>query len=207
MVARVEKISRTQIETVGELEFVQIRGQALRVIRPEQYLPVYRGSSVENRMYILVPKLVKHPIGLVIHKICDTIETDIQFNRDDIFAKGLVGSAILKGQLTLLLNIYELYEAAAPELYVYSEARLSTDNQTLLLVEEDPFFSRLEKSYLESAGYHVILAANGKEAWALLGTHDVDAVISDIQMPVMDGIELVKRSAQMQTCGICPQLR
>lgn len=194
MVARVEKIQAGQIERIGDKEFIQFRGESLRVIRPEHYLPVSRGKKKRDLLYVIIPKLVNYPMGILIEKIHDTLETKITFNRDDIQIKGLVGSAILDNQIVLIVNIYELFELASPENYrSIVEKRTSEEQKTLLLVEDTPFFLKLEKKYLESADYRVLTATNGKEAWKMLQEQRVDAVISDIEMPVMDGFELVKR--------------
>lgn len=194
MVARVEKINANQIEKIGDKAFIQFRGEALRVIRPENYLPVTRGKKKTQKLYVIIPKLVRYPMGILIEKIHDTIETKIKFNQDDIKAKGLVGSAILDNRIVLFINIYELFEMADPKNHLIEDSGEKTERKrTVLLVEDTPFFIKMEKKYLESAGYQVIAATNGKEAWEMLQEKTVDTVVSDIEMPVMDGLELVKR--------------
>lgn len=194
MVARVEKISADQIEKIGDKEFIQFRGEALRVIRPEKYLPVTRGKKNGHILYVIIPKLVKYPMGILINRIHDTIETRIKFNQEDIRAKGLDGSAILDNRIVLFINIYELFEIADPKNHrTENGGRKPKRGKTVLLVEDTPFFLKMERKYLESDGYQVITAPNGKEAWEILQQKDVDAVVSDIEMPVMDGLEFVKR--------------
>ncbi|OPX88726.1 chemotaxis protein CheW [Pelotomaculum sp. PtaB.Bin117] len=194
MVARVEKIQSDQIERIGDKEFIQFRGEALRLIRPEDYLPVTRVEKSNQTLFVIIPKLVRHPMGILIEKIYDTIEATIQFDREDVKAKGLVGSAILNNRIVLIINIYELFETASPEHYQPGDGMLETEKkQTVLLVEDTPFFIKMEKKYLEWAGYHVLTAYNGKEAWETLQENHVDVVVSDIEMPVMDGYELVSR--------------
>ncbi|MDD3268935.1 MAG: response regulator, partial [Syntrophomonadaceae bacterium] len=63
----------------------------------------------------------------------------------------------------------------------------------VLVVEDTPFFQKLEKDYLEEAGYQVLTANHGREAWQILQENQVDAVVCDVQMPIMNGLELVKR--------------
>ena len=61
-----------------------------------------------------------------------------------------------------------------------------------ILVVDDSFTTRtLERSILEAHGYRVFVAVDGVEALARLRSEPVDLVISDIQMPRMDGITLV----------------
>ena len=51
----------------------------------------------------------------------------------------------------------------------------------------------MHRHVLESAGYQVLLAHDGLEAWEVLRHTHVDAVVSDVQMPRLDGFELTKR--------------
>jgi signal transduction histidine kinase/ligand-binding sensor domain-containing protein/DNA-binding response OmpR family regulator len=68
--------------------------------------------------------------------------------------------------------------------------------QTLLLVEDDPsMIDFLSKSFI-SEGYKTIKAKNGADAIKQLDQHHIDVVISDVMMPVMDGIELCKSIKQ-----------
>jgi len=62
----------------------------------------------------------------------------------------------------------------------------------ILLVEDELATQQLEKSILESAGFHVEVANNGLEALRRLETIPVDLVITDISMPEMDGLNLTK---------------
>ncbi|NTD99273.1 response regulator [Agrobacterium tumefaciens] len=64
--------------------------------------------------------------------------------------------------------------------------------QTVLVVEDDlSLLDFLSKSFI-AEGYHILKAKNGKEGLKHLDNHHVDLVISDVMMPVMDGIELCK---------------
>lgn len=46
---------------------------------------------------------------------------------------------------------------------------------------------------LKNAGYDVVEAGDGQQALGVLGTNKVDLVITDLNMPVMDGLTLIKR--------------
>ncbi|MGE5405477.1 MAG: chemotaxis protein CheW [Candidatus Saccharibacteria bacterium] len=195
LVARVEEIEPESIERIGDREFINFRGDALRLIRPEYFLPVTKAENSEaKRLYVIIPKLVDHPMGILIEKIHDTVVTSIAFNQDDIKTAGLIGSSILNDRIVLLLNMYELFEMAAPEYFEAEESLITPpgEQRTILIVEDTPFFAKMEKDYLEHAGYNVLLANNGREALEILGARLVDAVVSDIVMPIMDGLELIR---------------
>ncbi len=63
----------------------------------------------------------------------------------------------------------------------------------ILLVEDDESIREFYKQSLDSSHYHVLEAANGVEGLALFQQNRVDLVLSDIRMPLMDGLELLAK--------------
>jgi CheY-like chemotaxis protein len=59
---------------------------------------------------------------------------------------------------------------------------------TILVVDDEPEYRLIMRSVLMANGWDVVLAENGEEALEKLKEASVDCVISDIYMPVMDGI-------------------
>lgn len=71
----------------------------------------------------------------------------------------------------------------------------------VLLVEDTITTRALERSILEAAGYEVRVAVDGIEAWQLLEEHGADVVVSDVDMPRMDGValcEAARRSSRFR---------
>jgi two-component system chemotaxis sensor kinase CheA len=192
MVSRVEEIEADQIQIIGDKEYINFRQDSLRVIRPEDFLSLNKQEIKASKYYIVIPKLVSHPMGILIEKIHDTIQKKIILNHKEISSKGIVGSTIINDKIVLLINIYELFEMADPVNYKIEKVN-GNKQPRVLLVEDTPFFQELERNYLEEAGYQVLIANHGKEALIMLNQNNVDAVVTDIQMPIMDGIELIKR--------------
>ncbi|MFA5505943.1 MAG: response regulator [Vulcanimicrobiota bacterium] len=74
-----------------------------------------------------------------------------------------------------------------------------------ILVVDDSITTRtLEKSILETHGYHVLVAMDGIEALRLLGQNRVDLVISDVEMPNLDGFGLLERMKNDQGLSEIP---
>ena len=67
------------------------------------------------------------------------------------------------------------------------------DKKRILLVDDEADFLEVIKNRLEVNGYQVITASDGKEALELLKKEKVDAVLLDILMPQMNGIETLKQ--------------
>jgi len=63
----------------------------------------------------------------------------------------------------------------------------------LLIADDDSVTWEMMRGFFRQKGYFVFLAENGEEAMRLLGEERIDLVISDYQMPGMDGKELVHR--------------
>lgn len=67
---------------------------------------------------------------------------------------------------------------------------------SILAVDDDPNMQRLLNFYLPANIFSVITVSSGRLALHHLSNREFDLVISDIQMPEMDGIELVKEIRQ-----------
>ncbi len=64
----------------------------------------------------------------------------------------------------------------------------------ILVVEDEQATLKMLEGILRSAGYHPILAANGKQAVEKLSTVPVRAILLDLIMPEMDGFEVIQRT-------------
>jgi CheY-like chemotaxis protein len=63
---------------------------------------------------------------------------------------------------------------------------------TVLMVDDEPELLELFSAWLEHEGCLVFTATNGVEALKVLEAEKIDALISDVYMPVMDGVALVR---------------
>lgn len=63
---------------------------------------------------------------------------------------------------------------------------------TVLIVDDEFAIAETLKDLLEDEGFRVLLASNGQEALKVIAAGGLDVVITDVMMPVMNGIELVQ---------------
>lgn len=61
---------------------------------------------------------------------------------------------------------------------------------TVVLVEDDDGFRQMAKSMLED-DFQVVVFSNGYDAWDYLQSHEADVLVTDLEMPIMDGKELI----------------
>lgn len=69
----------------------------------------------------------------------------------------------------------------------------------MLIVDDEPRLLRVLRLGLPEHGFNVITASNGQEALKILFDKQVDVVVTDIRMPVMDGVELIY---EMERLGV-----
>jgi two-component system chemotaxis response regulator CheY len=62
----------------------------------------------------------------------------------------------------------------------------------ILVVDDDKTTRKLLNLFLKAKGYEVVTAENGLDAMEKLGTENINLVVTDMNMPYMDGIELTK---------------
>jgi two-component system chemotaxis response regulator CheY len=79
-------------------------------------------------------------------------------------------------------------------------------NRTIMTVDDSTSMRQMVKATLQSAGYGVVEAADGQEALDYARENSVDLVISDVNMPRMDGITLVGELRSLPTYRLTPLL-
>jgi len=78
--------------------------------------------------------------------------------------------------------------------------------RTILTVDDSTSMRQMVRATLQSAGYGVVEAADGQEALDFARTTKVDLVISDVNMPRMDGIKLVSELRALPNYRLTPLL-
>ena len=78
--------------------------------------------------------------------------------------------------------------------------------RTIMTVDDSTSMRQMVKATLQSAGYGVIEAADGQEALDYARENSVDLVISDVNMPRMDGITLVHELRALSSYRLTPLL-
>ena len=116
------------------------------------------------------------------------------------------GTILPSGQIALVVNAANLLRSAltrAPARSLTAALGPSApEAKKRILVAEDSVTTRtLEKSILEAAGYDVTVAVDGADAWRLLQERGTDLLVSDVEMPRMDGFlltEIVRGSTRFR---------
>lgn len=106
------------------------------------------------------------------------------------------GTMLSNGRVALVLNAAAVAEGAVtdePRRNLALTVKDELKAKPYVLVADDSVTTRtLVQTILESAGYNVVTAVDGSEAWHIMQTQEIDALISDVDMPSMDGFILTK---------------
>lgn len=76
---------------------------------------------------------------------------------------------------------------------------MRTDGASILVVDDELELLEIFSAWLGRSGFRVFTAPNGAEALKVLRAQQVDVILSDIRMPIMDGVALVQNLNQMDT--------
>jgi len=191
LVNRLDKIPVSKIEVVGGREVVQYRGHSMPIIRLENFLPISPLPDMDE-YHLIVFHMNQKDIAFLVSRIEDSLDIAIDVEEHTFRQEGLLGSAIVKDRTTLFLDVYQLVQMYDPDFYsTPSEEEIA--NAKILLAEDSSFYRNLLSSYLVAAGYEVITAEDGLQAWEKLKMEPVDLLITDIEMPNMTGFELTQK--------------
>jgi two-component system, chemotaxis family, sensor kinase CheA len=196
LVSRIERISAHTIESSGGRRYMQYRGGTLRLLALEEVAHVTPREATETPA-VIVFTTGGREVGLMVACILDVLEAEVTFDSMTFRQPGILGSAVLMGCTTLLVDLFGLVAAALPD-WVVKPAPVMTQLGTqpiVLIVEDSHFFLHHIKNFVEEAGYQVCTAMDGLEALQVLEKYGdkINLVLTDIEMPNLDGLGLTAR--------------
>jgi two-component system chemotaxis sensor kinase CheA len=198
---RVARVKRDALRTVEGQDTITVSGRAIPVVRLSDVLelPAAESSDEANATLILVLSTADQRIGFAVDAVVDEQEVLVKPLRKPLSrVRNVAGSTVLgSGQVAPVLNASDLIKSARKtgSTITRMPARMpSTGEPKSILVVEDSITSRmLIKSILESAGYTVKVAVDGLEAFGRLRVERFDLVVSDVEMPRLNGFDLTAR--------------
>ena len=188
LIARLEEVDMAIAETSHGQVMVQYRGGLMPLI---PFNPGHVFES-EGRQPVLVFTDNERSMGLAVEEIIDIVEDHLKIEiSTDV--KGLVGSAVLDGKATDVIDAGHFLTQAFSDWFGSAEqAAYTGDGQSrrVLLIDDSPFFRNLLSPLLSVAGWNVTTADSAQSALQMRNDGiTFDVIISDIEMPEMNGFE------------------
>jgi two-component system, chemotaxis family, sensor kinase CheA len=162
----------------------------------DEYRPYFMLQQGEQRVVLLADRLVGEQEVVVKHLGWPLVRV-----------RNVSGAAVLgSGQTAMILNPADLLKsglaAAGSGMAALDDVAVPERRRTQVLVVDDSLTTRtLERTILEAAGYDVAVASDGQDALRVLRSSPIDLVVSDVQMPNLDGFGLtaeIRRDPQLK---------
>jgi two-component system, chemotaxis family, sensor kinase CheA len=186
LVTRLEEIATDKIELSNGRYMVQYREQLMPLVQMADVTVQTSGSQP-----ILVFADDGRSMGLVVDEIIDIVEERLNIEVAGA-QEGILGSAVIKGQATEVIDVGHFLPMAFADWFSRKEMRPSLAAQSVLLVDDSAFFRNMLAPVLKAAGYKVRTAPNAQEGLAALRAQSFDVVLTDIEMPDMNGFEFAE---------------
>jgi two-component system chemotaxis sensor kinase CheA len=198
-VSRLYRKKASEIRIVEGNAALEIEGTVMPLYSLASLLETGDGKTEERELLaVMVVHSGSRKIAITVDGLLDQREALI---KDLGFPAG-AGPKVLGGILLpdssvcVVLNPVGLAEAAGrAETFVSrteTKAGSRKPSASILVVDDSMTTRSLEKMILETQGYRVRLAVDGMDALVQLRQHSADLVITDIQMPKMDGFQLIE---------------
>jgi len=212
-VDRVVRVNPDDVKTVENRETIPLNGRTVPLVRLDDVLEIPRKERASESE--LIPALV---LGKQEKRIAFTV--DQVLDEEEILFKGLgkqlsrvrniYGATVLGNRKVVsILNVTDLMKSAVHVRPVAAGVAVRAEGaeakKISVLVAEDSITSRmLLKAILESAGYQVKTAVDGLEALTELKEGEYDLLVSDVDMPRMNGFVLTEKIRDDKKLGDLP---
>jgi two-component system, chemotaxis family, sensor kinase CheA len=187
LVSRLEEIDCRRVEISDGRHFLQYRDQLMPLLRIDKASEL-KQDGVQP---ILVFSDRERSMGLVVDEIVDIVEErfDIEVTSE---RDGVLGYAVVKGNATEIVDVGHYLPLAFDDWLHRRDAQVARRKHTVLLVDDSAFFRDMLSPLIRAAGFRVVAVGSGVEALAAVKSGGVDLVVTDVEMPGMDGFALTQ---------------
>lgn len=202
-VAQAVRVNKDEIKTVENRETIRLDGQPVSLVRMAEVLELPRTETKNGSngsVQVVVLGSAEKPMAFLVSEILDEQEVLVKsLGKQLSRVRNIAGAAVLgTGKVVPILNVSDLLKSAVKVSAVPPQAAVArepvkAERKSVLVVEDSITARMLLKNILESAGYRVGTAVDGIDALTLLKTEAFDLVVSDVEMPRMDGFDLTAK--------------
>ena len=203
-------VAPSDIVAAGGRESVRVDDQVLDLVRLGRVLGL-RPTPPAMRLPVVVLRGGGKPFGVVVDELLGKEEIVIKSLGALLEGAGPFSGATISGEgrVILLLDPTRLREAAATarlvaDVGVREEEREAEPRTRVLLVDDSVSIRKFVGQMLEKAGFDVLTAVDGHDAIQQLIEQTVDVVITDLEMPRVNGYALIEDMRRRSTTREIP---
>ena len=192
LVARLENIPRDKIEQSSGAFVTQYRGRLMPLLSIAGPLGADPSDEIPATQSLLVFADGERSMGLMVDEIVDVVEDRLDIELASA-REGSLGTAIIGGLATNVLDTGYWLARASRDWFDGKGGDSGASRKRVLIVEDSPFFRNLLVPSLTAAGFKVSAASSAAAALRLRDSGQMfDAIVSDIEMPDMDGLAFAR---------------
>ena len=204
LVEETTRFSYKDIQHAAGEQMVNLRGSMLRLIKLNELLGVGKFPMQDEsfRQPTLILGTAEKRMALMVEDITGREEIVVKSLGDYLKGLKLFSGATLSGEgnVRLILNIASFFGEEAivstkASIGIAKAAPAATEEilrkPRVLVVDDSISIRKYVQRFLDRTGYEVEVAPDGMEALNIMGRIQFDAVITDLEMPVMHGYDLM----------------
>lgn len=202
-IERVMEIRKGDLVEIGGSQAILIENKAIPIHDLAAVLEIGQFRfGVSERLPLVVVSKGWQRVALLVEEIISEREIVIKRLKPPLKSVRNVMGATFIGSSDVIvvlspddLVISALRLGSAAQLSGQQQAAVEKEGDAahILVVDDSITIRTFEKTLLEACGYQVTVAVNGQAAWNLLQKQNFDLIITDIEMPLMNGFELAER--------------
>jgi len=196
------KVTPEEVKSVEGKEAIIVRNDTVPIFPLSRILGMKPSSGPTNGsgLHVLVISHSQQRVGFVVDELIGEQEIVVKpLGAPLKKVNNIAGAATLgSGDVVVVLHVPDMVAAARgavlkPTSRDRARGQPAPARKKVLVVEDSLTARELEKSMLEAAGYEVRTATDGAEGLDRLAEGTVDLIVTDIQMPRMDGFAMLRR--------------
>lgn len=203
---RVLTIDRSEISDIENRQYITVDRQNIGLISAYQVLELPKPTVYSESLSVIAIGDRSNTYGLVVDRFLGERDLvvrplDPRLGKiPDISAISLQGD----GTPVLIIDVSDMVRSMdsllnrekVDRVELESSSKALEKRKRVLVVDDSITVREMERRLLENRGYYVDVAVNGAEGWNAIRTQFYDLIITDIDMPKMNGIELVRQLKQ-----------
>ncbi|WP_330508468.1 hybrid sensor histidine kinase/response regulator [Pseudomonas putida] len=214
-IERTLEVTADQIVQIEGRQHFWHEGRHIGLVAASQLLNRPAGQSDEASLRVVVIREREHLYGVAVERLVGervlvVMPLDPRLGKvQDISS----GALLDDGSVVLIVDVEDLLRSVEKLLSTGSLERIERGSsgargvvrKRILVVDDSLTVRELQRKLLGNRGYEVAVAVDGMDGWNALRGEDFDLLITDIDMPRMDGIELVtlvRRDQRLQSLPV-----
>ncbi|SFI38433.1 hybrid sensor histidine kinase/response regulator [Planctomicrobium piriforme] len=200
---RLVRVPRSELKLLENRVYLNIDGQNIGLVSARQVLEFDAGDTGEDELQVVLFRHQQDLYGLTVDRFRGEQDLvvrplDARLGKlPDISAAAILddGSPILILDVDdVRRSIERLLQGQLRRVDRIHAGRQAVQNRRRVLVVDDSLTVReVQRQMLQGAGYEVVTAVDGMEGWNVLREQPFDLVVSDVDMPRLNGFEFVQR--------------